>query len=100
MNLASHLRGMTYTKTNGERSLLTPDAIHIASAIALADTYQVPLNVFHTFDAGKQKGPSGRGVPILGYEDWCEKCKDDPIVQKVIAMKRERPEHPSPRLHP
>jgi predicted nucleic acid-binding protein len=53
---ASHLRGMTYTKTGGTRKLATPDAIHIATALTLIDTFGVPLSVFHTFDAGKSKG--------------------------------------------
>lgn len=43
MSLASELRSLTYTKTGGIRKLLTPDAIHLASAIALDNYYGVSL---------------------------------------------------------
>jgi predicted nucleic acid-binding protein len=96
---ASHLRGMIYTKTTGKRKLATPDAIHIATAMALGDTFGVTLDAFHTFDAGAGKGgPDGPGLPILGYEEWCEQCSDDETVKRVIAMKRVKPTHPAPRL--
>lgn len=96
---ASHLRGMTYKKTNGHRKLATPDAIHIATALTLIDTFGVPLNCFHTFDAGGGKGgEDGPGLPILGYEEWCGECGDDEMVKRVIAMNREKPVHPTPRL--
>lgn len=98
MIVAGHLRGMVYTKSGGERRLMTPDAIHIATALTLTDTYKVPLDVLHTFDAGKAKGPEGNGVPMIGFETWCEQCKDDDVVQRVIALKRDHPRHPSPRL--
>ena len=96
---ASHLRGMVYTKTGGKRRLATPDAIHIATALTLGDTFNVQLNALHTFDAGNGKGGAeGPGLPILGYEEWCEQCDQDEMVKRVIAMKREKPVHPTPRL--
>lgn len=100
MMMAGHLRGFSYTKTGGERKLMTPDAIHFATALTLVDTYKVPLDAFHTFDAGKAKGPEGNGVPMLGYETWCEQCASDEAVKRVIALSREPPIHPSPRLTP
>jgi predicted nucleic acid-binding protein len=94
MIVAGHLRGMDYTKSGGKRPLATPDAIHIATALALIDTYRVPLDALHTFD----RGTNGTDMPIIGYETWCEKCGQDDIVKKVIGLKREPPQHPTPRL--
>jgi predicted nucleic acid-binding protein len=53
---ASHLRRMIYTKTTGKRKLATPDAIHIATALALCDAFGVTLDAFRTFDGGKGRG--------------------------------------------
>jgi hypothetical protein len=98
MLLASALRGLTYTKTGGKRDLATPDAVHLASALALQSNYGVTLDAFHTFDDGKGKGPGGKSISLLSFETWCEACADDPIARRVIAMKRSRPDHPNPRL--
>jgi predicted nucleic acid-binding protein len=99
MALAAELRGLTYTKTGGSRTLATPDAIHLASAIALVESYGIPsLTAFHTFDDGKAKGPNGKSVPLLSFETWCEACDKDPIAQKVIKMKRAKPLHPAKKL--
>jgi len=98
MAIASELRSLVYTKTGGERKLLTPDAIHLASAIALTDIYGVPLDAFHTFDNGKNKGPEGPGTPLLSFETWCEQCEDDPLAKKVIDMVRCHPEHPNRKM--
>jgi predicted nucleic acid-binding protein len=98
MILASAIRGLTYTKTGGNREMGTPDAIHLASALVLESNYGVQVNAFHTFDNGKSRGLEGRSVPLLSYEEWCGSCANDPIAKRVIALKRDRPEHPSPRL--
>ncbi len=98
MALASELRSLTYTKSNGTRKLQTPDAIHLASALTLIDVYGVPLTAFHTFDNGKSKGPDGPGTPLLSFETWCEKCKDDPLAKKVIELNRCKPEHPNKKM--
>lgn len=100
MGVASHLRSQRYEKSpNGNRILSTPDAIHLASAISLRDIFGVQIDAFHTFDKGKRRGEDGgKGLPLIGYETWCERCKDDETVQKVVALRRENPKHPSPRL--
>lgn len=98
MVLASQLRSLEYRKGNGKRRLMTPDAIHLATAIILQDTYKVSLTAFHTFDSGKAKGPDGKGVPILGYETWCEAIQGNSVAQKAISLTRTRPEHPAPRM--
>lgn len=99
MALASELRSLTYTKTGGERKLHTPDAVHLASAISLRETFRVPLKAFHTFDNGKTRGAEGPGTPLLTFETWCEKCADDPLARKVIEMTRSHPIHPNKKLN-
>ena len=99
MRTASELRSLIYSKTNGTRKLHTPDAIHLATAITLMDTYGVHLDKFHTFDTGKKRDPDeGKGVPLLGYDLWCEKCADDPLARKIIDLEREQPQHPAKGL--
>lgn len=99
MALASELRSLTYTKTGGVRKLHTPDAIHLASAIALVETYGIgQLDAFHTFDNGKTRGLEGPGTPLLTFETWCESCADDPLARKIIDMKRCHPLHPEKKI--
>jgi hypothetical protein len=99
MRLASELRSLIYTKTRGERRLHTADAIHLASALALIDDYGVALEAFHTFDkSGKRGEDGGKGVPLIGYQDWCEQCGDDPLARRVINMSLTQPLHPNRRL--
>lgn len=99
MAVASELRSLIYTKTSGERKLHTPDAIHLASALALVESYGIgELTAFHTFDDGKARGPDGKGVPLLSFETWCEACAGDPLAQKIIKMKRMKPLHPTKKL--
>lgn len=94
MRLASHLRSLSYTKAGASRTLQTPDAIHLATALQLTDSYGVDLTAFHSFDKGNRGG-----IPIVGFEQWCDGCGDDPVVKKVIGMVREYPTHPSPKLN-
>lgn len=98
MTLAGDLRSLQYTKDNGKRKLLTPDAIHLASAIYLKEAYKVPLVALHTFDDGKSKGPEGKSIPMLSAEAWCTAIANDPIAKKLINLSRKKPEHPSPKL--
>lgn len=98
MLLASAIRGLTYTKTGGNREMGTPDAIHLASALVLESNYDVPISGFHTFDNGGSRGLEGRSVPLLSYETWCESCANDPIAKRIITLKRGRPDHPNPKL--
>ncbi|WP_448954842.1 type II toxin-antitoxin system VapC family toxin [Labrys neptuniae] len=98
MAVAGQLRSLPYTKGNGQRSLGTPDAIHLATALALIETFKVPLDAFHTFDSGKSKGPDGRNVGLLNYHEWCQGLEADALAQRVVSMKRSKPEHPTPML--
>jgi predicted nucleic acid-binding protein len=98
MRIASELRSAIYLKTGGERKLHTPDAIHLATALTLIDAYGVSLDEFHTFDQGKKRDPDGKGVPLLGYEIWCEQCADDPLVKRIIDLTRCKPQHPARTL--
>ncbi|HEV7293132.1 MAG TPA: hypothetical protein VGN79_12505 [Devosia sp.] len=99
MRLAAHLRSQPYEKQGSKRRLATPDAIHLATAVALKDYFGVDLSGFHTFDTGKRRGEEGgKGIPLIGYESWCGSCSDDDVVKKVIAIKRSQPLHPSPRM--
>jgi hypothetical protein len=98
MALAADIKNLTYTKTGGTREVGTADAVHLASALALMDDYGVPLTIFHTFDNGKGKGPEGRAVPLLSYQEWCEGCLTDPVAQRIMTLTRKRPDHPFPKL--
>ena len=100
MAMAAELHGHQYSKTGGKRTLGTPDAIHLASAIALQETYGVKLESFHTFDNGGQRGIGGKSTPLLDFHDWCEGISQDALVQKVIALPRSKPLHPEPRMLP
>jgi predicted nucleic acid-binding protein len=101
MQLAGWLRDLPYRKGSSRgRRLATPDAIMLASAVYLVDTLGVKIDHFHTFDEGNRRGPDGRSVPMLSYEDWCEGFTGDQmaIARPVIDLDRRRPIHPSPRL--
>ena len=101
MATAAELRNLTYTKgPDGDRPLGTLDAIHLASALALIGSFEVPLTAFHTFDNGKSRDIELRTktVPLITFETWCESCGDDPLAKRVMAMKRSKPDHPDPRL--
>lgn len=97
MKIASELRGAGYAKGTATRKLLTPDAIHLATAISLQENFGVPLNAFHTFDRGKSKGPDGKSVPLLGYETWVP-ARPGHWARKAVAINREKPQHPNPQL--
>lgn len=98
MTIAGRLRDIPYRKANSDkRQLATPDAIMLASCLYLADTMGVSVDHFHTFDKGKRRGPDGKGVPLLGYDEWCEGIEDD-LAGRVIGVSRKEPIHPEPRF--
>ena len=101
MTIASHLRSQVYVQPGAKsRHLGTPDAIHLATAINLKEIYDVELDGFHTFDAGKSRGvDGGKGMPLIGFQNWTENCQSDRWVKKVVALNRSRPEHPTPLLN-
>ena len=98
--MAAYLRDNNFTKNKGRRKLLTPDAIHLASCLHLEDAYGVTIDEFHTYDSGKGKGLEGKAAPILGFEEWCDECKDNLLIERTIKLKRTKPLHPSPPLLP
>jgi hypothetical protein len=101
MQLAGWLRDLPYRKAPSPgRRLATPDAIVLASAVYLVRTFGIKLDHFHTFDNGKKRGPEGKSVPLLSYQDWCEGFTPDQmlIAKPVLELDRRRPIHPSPRL--
>jgi predicted nucleic acid-binding protein len=101
MQLAGRLRDLPYKKgTSPGRRLATPDAIMLASAVYLVQVFGVNIDHFHTYDDGKSRGPEGRSVPLLSYQDWCEGFTPDQAtaVKPVLDLDRCRPIHPSPRL--
>jgi predicted nucleic acid-binding protein len=107
MRLAGQLRNINYSKiaTKGQsvtRSLSTPDAIHLASAIYLEEAFEVKLDAFHTFDKGKSKGSDEevKPVPLIGFKTWCDNLNEQEykLAEKVIKLSPKIPAHPSPRL--
>jgi hypothetical protein len=102
MLTAGRLKDLPYRKSNSPgRKLGTGDAIMLAACIHLVENYGISVEAFHTFDAGKCRGlDGGRGMPLLGYEEWCEgfDATQRALAQKVINLKRCNPAHPSPSL--
>jgi hypothetical protein len=73
MQRAARLKDLSYKKGNSPgRRLSTPDAIMLASCVELQDVLGVQVDFFHTFDNGKKRGPEGKMVPLISYEEWCE----------------------------
>lgn len=99
MRLASELRSIVYKKTGGERKLDTADAIHLASALTLIDTYEVEIAGFHTFDRGKKRGlDGGKGVPLIDIASWLTDAANDPLAQRLIDLSPSLPNHPNKKL--
>jgi predicted nucleic acid-binding protein len=97
MDLSGRLRDLSYQKSNSKkRTLATPDAIMLATAVHLEDDLSVELTHFHTFDKGRKRGDEGKSVPLLTYEEWCEGLENDELAQRVIALPRCAPIHPTP----
>lgn len=101
MNLAAQLKDLPYKKGNsGKRRLGTPDAIMFASCLTAQDVLGVKVDFFHTFDDGKKRGPDGKGIPLISYEDWCEGFNSDQmrVADRVIKLNRRKPIHPRPDM--
>ena len=107
MRMAAKLRDNQYQKFvnhavgySPSRKLDAPDAIILASAVYLEKANGISLEAFHTYDNGGQhRADGGRSVPILSIEDWRRlDLEYDPIVDDVIALTRETPVYPDPRL--
>jgi len=102
MRLAGQLRDLPYAGQDGKRrSLSTPDAIMLATAVHLQEEWNVNLSAIHSFDKNGRKDFNGdKTVPILGYENFC--LGFDPhqmaTAARVIRIKRCAPLHPRPKL--
>lgn len=101
MLAAGRLRDLPYKKGNSPgRRLSTPDAIMLASCLDVMDAMRVKIDFFHTFDDGKKRGPEGKMVPLISYEDWCEGFTPEQMTRTkpVLDLNRRRPVHPAPNL--
>lgn len=43
-------------------------------------------------------GKEGKGIPLLGYEEWLEDVVKTELVYKILRMNRCEPIHPEPKL--
>lgn len=101
MLMAGRLKDLSYQKSGGKRKLGTGDAIMLAACVHAIENYKIHIDAFHTFDAGKKRGlDGGKGMPLLGYEEWCADLDGEEAVLagKVIAINRCMPVHSSPRF--
>ena len=101
MHRAARLKDLPYQKSNSRgRRLGTADAIILASCLEIMDGWSVNIDAFHTFDDGKSRGPEGRMVPLLSYQEWCEGFTSAhlTVADPVIQLNRRKPIHPAPRL--
>ncbi len=103
MSLAGVLKDNTYICSTDapkakprSRPLSTGDAIQLATAIDLRETWGVQGLVMHTFDEGKRKSTEdGRTVPMIGFHNWCKGLEDNEAVSLVRELKRIKPVHTS-----
>lgn len=86
---AGLLKDYPYEKDkSSKRVLTTGDAIMLATALEVEDTYGIKLEAFHTFDKGRGKGnPEGKGIPLIGFETWVKSNPPD-LVNKVVNLNR------------
>ncbi len=101
IKLAGHLKDKKYKKGSSDKRIMTMgDAIIVATAVELEDTFNVPITHFHTFDDGKGKiGPEGaKGISLLNFAEWCEGIEDDPHVARVLELDICKPNHPEKHL--
>lgn len=97
---AGLLKDIPYKKQNStKRVLTTGDAIMLATALEIEETYSVSLDAFHTFDNGRGKGnPEGKGIPLLDYHLWLDDVDRPEIVDRVVALNRCKPIHNQPDI--
>ena len=103
MHHVALLKDLPYKKTNSKvRRISTTDAIMLASCLEIRDVWGITIDAFHTFDDGKTRGPGGKMVPLISYNDWCQSLTAEQlkVATPVIQLNRCRPEHPTPSLLP
>lgn len=93
MRIAGQMRDIQFKKDNGIRRLGLGDAIMLATCLYMPKAYSVEIDIFHTYDKGKKRGPEGKGVPILDIESWCKDMAGAHLrlIGPVLALKREAP---------
>ncbi len=52
--------------------------------------FDIELDAFHTFDAGKGSSTERKGkcIPIIGYEEWVATDNPPELVQKLMKLNR------------
>lgn len=99
MQTAGYFRDLKYKKSNStSRQLTTPDAVMLATCVHLEDDLGVKMDCFHTYDKGRRRGPDGKGIPLLSYEEWCEGIAENDFAARVIKLPRCEPIHSEPKL--
>ena len=103
MHHVALLKDLPYKKIGSKgRRLSTTDAIMFASCLEIRDVWGIKIDAFHTFDDGKKRGPEGRIVPLISYQDWCQSLTEEQleVAMPVMQLNRCRPEHPAPSFLP
>ena len=80
------------------RTVGTPDAIHLATCLHIRDVIGVSDVVFHSFDYGRGRNWEGRCVGPLAFEQWFPNPAPGSEVEAVCQLSRLEPAHPQPRL--
>jgi predicted nucleic acid-binding protein len=80
LDLANEIRRYYKSKeqTTGAKTVMTPDAIHLATAI------QYEVDVFHTFDGGKKRGLLQLNGNVAGHNLIIQKPQ---AAQTVLDLK-------------
>ena len=103
MHHVALLKDLPYKKADSKvRRISTTDAIMLASCLEIRDEWGIKIDAFHTFDDGRKRGPEGKMVPLISYQDWCQSLTAEQleVATPVIQLNRCRPEHPAPPLLP
>jgi len=79
-----------------QRTIATPDAILLMTALFARDQLGISDLVFHTTDEGKGKNWYGKSVPIIGFETWYPEATRTDRIKQVCSLAREKPRHPEP----
>lgn len=99
MKRAAILKDHKYTHaTKAARHMSTFDAIQLLTCLHAREDLGLAETVFHTFDDGGGKSWEGKCVPILSFEEWTSGCGHIPLVGKIVAMPRKKPEYEEPPL--
>ena len=102
MIAVSELRSAKSTNPGGPRAsgrtIATPYAIVMMSALYAREVLGIPGLVLQSTDEGKNKGWYGRAIPIVGLERWYPEATRTDRVKEVCSLPREKPIHPEPDM--